>query len=139
MLFCGTDRKLQKKTNDFVNEFGSVFRTFERTSVRNGIINKLKAYKLQEEGKDTVEANLALGLAPDGRSFDEAITILEDLGVKSIVLLTNNPEKMKVFEDSNVVLVDCVPIEIESTKESEGYLRTKKHFFKHLLNLDPVG
>lgn len=123
---------------DYFQAHGGILIYLRQEGRNIGIINKLKAYKLQEEGKDTVEANVALGLAPDGRSFDEAITILEDLGVKSIVLLTNNPEKMKAFEDSNVVLADCVPIEIESTKENEGYLRTKKDFFKHLLNLDPV-
>jgi GTP cyclohydrolase II len=121
---------------DYFSRNGGILIYLRQEGRNIGIINKLKAYKLQEQGKDTVEANVALGLAPDGRSFDEAITILEDLGVKSIVLLTNNPEKVKAFEGSSVDLMDCVPIEIEPTKENEGYLRTKKEFFKHFLNLD---
>lgn len=136
-LKCECGKQLHVAMDYFSNNGGILI--YLRQEGRNiGIINKLKAYKLQEEGKDTVEANLALGFLADGRSFDDAIAILEDLNVKSIVLLTNNPEKMKAFKDSNVVLEDCMPIEIATTKENEGYLRTKKDFFKHFLNLGPV-
>ena len=83
---------------DYFSSNGGILIYLRHEGRNIGIINKLKAYKLQEEGKDTVEANLALGLSADGRAFDEAIAILEDLDVKSIVLLTNNPEKNEGFQ-----------------------------------------
>jgi GTP cyclohydrolase II len=100
-----------------------------------GIINKLKAYKLQEEGKNTVEANEALGFPADGRSFKEAIQILDDLKIKSIFLMTNNPDKVAAFKDSKIVFKGRIPIEIKASKESKKYLETKKEYFKHLLDL----
>lgn len=101
-----------------------------------GIINKLKAYKLQDNGKNTAEANLELGLPADGRSFDDALKILEDLNINSVFLLTNNPEKLKIIENSSIILKGRIPLEIKATKENDNYLRTKKDFFNHLLSLD---
>lgn len=98
-----------------------------------GIINKLKAYSLQEKGFDTVQANLELGLPADDRSFSGAIDILNILGVKEINLLTNNPEKIKEVEESNIILNKRIPLQIDSTKESKKYLQTKKDYFGHLL------
>lgn len=98
-----------------------------------GIINKLKAYALQEKGLDTVEANLELGLPADDRDFGIAIEILELLGVKEINLITNNPDKLKYVEDSHIVLHERIPLEIPSNEENEGYLKTKKEFFGHFL------
>ncbi len=100
-----------------------------------GIINKLKAYKLQEEGRDTVEANIELGLPADGRSFEDAIAILQDLNVESIYLMTNNPEKLAALEKSPIVFKGRIPIEIKASKESKKYLETKKDYFRHLLDL----
>lgn len=100
-----------------------------------GIINKLKAYKLQEEGRDTVEANIELGLPADGRSFEDAIAILQDLNVESIYLMTNNPEKLAALEKSSIVFKGRIPIEIKASKESKKYLETKKDYFRHLLDL----
>ena len=98
-----------------------------------GIINKLKAYSLQEKGFDTVEANLELGLPADDRNFSVAIDILDILGVKDINLLTNNPEKIKAVENSKIHLNKRIPIQIDSTSDSEAYLKVKKDFFGHLL------
>ncbi len=98
-----------------------------------GIINKLKAYSLQEQGFDTVEANLKLGLPADDRKFDVAIEILNLLEVKDINLLTNNPEKLKIVENSTINLNSRIPLIIESTKESEDYLKVKKEYFGHFL------
>lgn len=98
-----------------------------------GIINKLKAYSLQEKGFDTVEANLELGLPADDRNFSVAIDILDILGVKDINLLTNNPEKIKAVENSNIHLNKRIPIQIDSTSDSAAYLKVKKDFFGHLL------
>ena len=99
-----------------------------------GIINKLRAYALQEKGLDTVQANLQLGLPADDRDFSVAIEILKDLGVKEVNLLTNNPDKMKYVEESGIILNSRIPLQIEATDESRDYLKVKKTYFGHLLN-----
>lgn len=98
-----------------------------------GIINKLRAYALQEKGFDTVEANLKLGLPADGRNFDVAVEMLKILNVKEINLLTNNPDKLKSLENSGIILNHRVPLEIESNDVNESYLSKKKDYFGHLL------
>lgn len=118
----------------FINENGGII-VYLRQEGRNiGIINKLKAYALQEQGFDTVEANLKLGLPADDRSFDSAIEILTILNIKEINLLTNNPEKIKFVVESNIRLNKRIPLQMDSTKESEAYLKTKKDYFGHLLD-----
>lgn len=100
-----------------------------------GIINKLRAYALQEQGHDTVQANLSLGLPADGRDFTIVGDILAYFGVKKVRLFTNNPEKLSVLdEDDRVVLLDRVSLQMEALPENEGYLETKKSYFKHLLD-----
>ncbi|MDY3528243.1 GTP cyclohydrolase II [Riemerella anatipestifer] len=98
-----------------------------------GIINKLKAYALQEQGMDTVQANLHLGLPADGRDFGVAIDILTNLGVKEINLLTNNPDKLKFVENSTIKLNERIPLQIPSNDVNEDYLKMKKTYFGHLL------
>lgn len=119
----------------YFEENGGILIYLRQEGRNIGIINKLKAYKLQEEGKDTVEANLELGLPADSRSFEDALAILSDLKVKSVYLLTNNPEKVAVFDHSPIVLKGRIPIEIKASEESKKYLETKKSFFKHFLDL----
>lgn len=99
-----------------------------------GIINKLKAYALQEKGRDTVQANLELGLPADNRNFGVAIDILHILGIKSINLITNNPDKLSFVENSDIQLHSRIPLEINANEENENYLKTKKEFFGHLLS-----
>lgn len=98
-----------------------------------GIINKLKAYALQEQGFDTVEANLKLGLPADDRDFSVAIEILKKLGISEINLLTNNPLKIEAVENSSIKLNSRIPLQMPSTKESKDYLNVKKNYFGHLL------
>lgn len=117
----------------YTHENGGMIIYLRQEGRNIGIINKLKAYSLQEQGFDTVEANLKLGLPADDRSFDAAIEILNILDVKEINLLTNNPEKMKIVENSNIHLNKRIPLQITSTKESESYLKVKKDYFGHLL------
>lgn len=100
-----------------------------------GIINKLKAYNKQDDGLDTIQANEALGLEVDGRSYDKVIEILQHLGVSRINLLTNNPEKIAAFENSPIELVKRIPLEIAPTSNSAAYLKTKKDDMGHLLKL----
>lgn len=99
-----------------------------------GIINKIKAYALQEQGFDTVEANLELGLPADDRNFGIAIEILNYLEVKAINLLTNNPDKLNFVKNSDIKLVERIPLQMPSNTQSERYLQTKKDFFGHLLD-----
>lgn len=98
-----------------------------------GIINKMKAYNLQDEGLDTVKANHALGFHTDLREFTPALDILKDLGIKKVRLLTNNPEKLKAFENSAIEVVERLPISIPSRTENQAYLDTKQHDLGHLL------
>lgn len=100
-----------------------------------GIINKLKAYQLQDQGLDTVEANVHLGLEIDARQYDIALAMLRDLGVDRIELLTNNPEKIVAFDQSGIEIVDRLPIVIPPRTENESYLRTKREQMGHLYDL----
>ena len=117
----------------FIQENGGII-VYLRQEGRNiGIINKIKAYQLQELGLDTVEANLQLGLPADDRDFNVAIEILNILGVKKINLLTNNPEKLSFVENSNIQLVKRIPLNIKANHINKSYLETKKSYFGHQL------
>ena len=132
---CECGQQLDAAMN-FIYKNGGII-VYLRQEGRNiGIINKLKAYALQEKGFDTVEANLELGLPADDRNFDIAIEILNILNVKEVNLLTNNPQKLKFVTDSNIRLNKRIPLQMDSTKESEAYLKTKKDYFGHLLEDD---
>ncbi|MCH8556930.1 MAG: bifunctional 3,4-dihydroxy-2-butanone-4-phosphate synthase/GTP cyclohydrolase II [Balneolia bacterium] len=98
-----------------------------------GLINKLKAYKLQEEGMDTVEANVALGFKPDHRDYGIGAQILRDLGVRKMKLMTNNPTKRVGLQGYGLEIVEQVPIEIEALPENEKYLKTKRDKMGHQL------
>jgi len=101
-----------------------------------GLINKLKAYELQERGRDTVEANVELGFAPDLREYWVGAQILKDLGVKELRLLTNNPSKVYGLDGLGLAIKERVPIEVEVTENATKYMRTKSekmgHIFTHL-------
>jgi 3,4-dihydroxy 2-butanone 4-phosphate synthase/GTP cyclohydrolase II len=98
-----------------------------------GLLNKIKAYKLQDKGRDTVEANIELGFPPDLRDYGLGAQILVDLGVKKMRLMTNNPKKVKGLEGYGLEIVERVPIEMESKMENRRYLQTKKEKMGHLL------
>jgi GTP cyclohydrolase II/3,4-dihydroxy 2-butanone 4-phosphate synthase/GTP cyclohydrolase II len=97
-----------------------------------GLGNKIRAYALQAEGKDTVEANLALGFAADLRSYDMAAAILRDLGVTSIALMTNNPQKLAGLEQAGVTIAAHVPHWVEDHEHNREYLEVKRAKMGHL-------
>jgi 3,4-dihydroxy 2-butanone 4-phosphate synthase/GTP cyclohydrolase II len=100
-----------------------------------GLVNKIKAYALQENGFDTVEANEALGFKPDLRDYGIGAQVLLDLGVRKMRLLTNNPRKVKGLEGFGLQIVERVPIEIPPTERNSRYLKVKKDKLGHLLSM----
>lgn len=98
-----------------------------------GLINKLKAYNLQDKGLNTIDANIELGFHPDERNYELAIEILNQIGISRIKLITNNPEKLKEIEGSGIQLEGRIPIIISPNKTNEGYLQVKKELMGHLL------
>ncbi|NML57533.1 GTP cyclohydrolase II [Chryseobacterium cheonjiense] len=127
---CGQQLEAAMK---FMAENGGMIIYLRQEGRNIGIINKLKAYALQEKGFDTVEANLMLGLPADGRNFDVAVEILKILEIKKINLLTNNPDKLKSLENSGITLEERIPLEIDFNEVNESYLAKKKDYFGHLL------
>jgi GTP cyclohydrolase II len=91
-----------------------------------GLLNKLRAYNLQDGGLDTVDANLRLGFGADEREYGDAVAILEDVGVRTIRLLTNNPAKVAAFDQSAIRVVERVPLEVPVTDHNRGYLAVKR-------------
>lgn len=118
----------------YMQENGGIILYLRQEGRNIGIINKLKAYALQENGLDTVQANLQLGLPADNRDFSAAIDMLEQIGVKSVNLMTNNPEKIKFIKDSNIAYNSRIPLQIKSNEASASYLKTKRDYFGHLLD-----
>ncbi|BDG05881.1 bifunctional 3,4-dihydroxy-2-butanone-4-phosphate synthase/GTP cyclohydrolase II [Anaeromyxobacter oryzae] len=104
-----------------------------------GLVNKLKAYNLQDEGYDTAEANVRLGFKPDLRDYGIGAQILRDLGVRKMRLLTNNPKKIIGLEGYGLEVVERVPIEMPATQRNRAYLVTKRDKLGHLLTLEPAA
>ncbi len=100
-----------------------------------GLLDKLRAYNLQDEGLDTVEANLKLGHQPDERDYTVAALMLKDLGVRSVNLITNNPKKINELRGLGVLVHQRTPIEVPPRPENLHYLRTKAKRMDHLLRL----
>lgn len=100
-----------------------------------GLLDKLRAYNLQDQGYDTVEANLLLGHQADERDYTVAVRILEDLGVSSILLLTNNPTKLKALKDLGVTVTARIPLQADIHPDNARYLYTKVRRMNHLLDL----
>ncbi|MDX9801437.1 MAG: GTP cyclohydrolase II [Spirochaetia bacterium] len=100
-----------------------------------GLIEKLKAYNLQDGGLDTVEANISLGHCADCRDYRIGAIILKELGIKEIRLITNNPAKIEGLEDSGITVEERIPIETEITEDNCRYIRTKAERMNHIINM----
>ena len=130
---CDCGSQLEKSMIEIAREKGVLI--YLRQEGRGiGLINKLKAYNLQDEGFNTVDANHQLGFETDERSYHIASLILKDLGIKTIRLLTNNPEKVNSLSKSGIKIIDRVPIMTEPHQDNEDYLRIKRDLMGHLLD-----
>lgn len=135
-LRCDCGQQLDKAMK-MIAENGSGVLLYMRQEGRGiGLVNKLKAYHLQDNGMDTLDANLALGFQGDLREYYIGAQILRDLGIKSLHLLTNNPDKVYQLEDYEMKISSRVPIEIEANPYDSFYLRTKKIRMGHILNME---
>lgn len=132
-LRCDCQPQLQKAM-EIINKAGEGVIIYMRQEGRGiGLINKIKAYQLQDQGQDTVEANKALGLEVDSRTYGIGAQIIRDLGLKKIKLLTNNPRKVVGLEGYDISIEETVPLEIEPNSNNIAYLRTKKIKLGHSL------
>jgi len=135
-LKCDCGEQLHKSL-ELISKSGGILIYLRQEGRGIGISNKLHAYQLQDEGFDTAEANVKLGFKVDERDFADAITILKDMGISSIRLLTNNPEKVKAFNDSGITVTKRVPLVMKPNKDNLAYLKTKKDIMGHFLSQDP--
>ena len=101
-----------------------------------GIINKIRAYALQDQGADTVEANEKLGFEVDAREYRQCAEILFDLGLCKVRVISNNPDKLQALEDAGLKIVERIPIEVDAEEPAAHYLKTKKEKMGHLIRLE---
>ncbi len=130
---CDCQDQLHKSLHEIENKGEGLVIYLRQEGRGIGILNKLKAYKLQDQGYDTVEANHKLGFEDDLRDYAVAAQIIKDLNIKSISLMTNNPSKIKGLETYGIKVVDRKEIEIPANDVDEKYLKTKKEKMGHLL------
>jgi 3,4-dihydroxy 2-butanone 4-phosphate synthase/GTP cyclohydrolase II len=133
-LRCDCGEQLEQALARLADEDRGVLLYMTQEGRGIGLLNKLKAYELQEAGFDTVEANLELGLPADAREYGIGNQILADLGLTTIRILTNNPKKLTGIEGFGLTVVEQVPIEVEPTEENRRYLETKRDKLGHRLH-----
>jgi len=132
---CDCGRQLHQ-TMQMINQEGRGAIVYQQQEGRGiGIVNKIRAYALQDQGADTVEANVRLGLEVDLREYKQCAEILYDLGLCNVRVISNNPLKLRALEEAGLKIVERVSIEVDATEDAAGYLRTKKEKLGHLLNL----
>ncbi len=131
---CDCGRQL-RRAMEMIEEAGSGVIIYQHQEGRGiGILNKIRAYALQDTGLDTVEANLILGFGADERTYEECAAILNSLGLAKIRLLSNNPAKLSALQRAGIEVVERIPLEIPPVGEMASYLKTKKEKLGHLLS-----
>ena len=131
-LKCDCQNQLDLSLKFIAQEGGLVI--YHRQEGRNiGLVNKVNAYALQDQGRNTIQANLELGFGEDDRDYSIVGHVFNDLGVKKLKLITNNPKKIKYVESLGVEIVERIPAITKSNKYNEGYLLTKKEQMGHIL------
>ena len=133
---CDCGQQLHQ-TMAMINQEGVGAIVYQQQEGRGiGIVNKIRAYALQDQGADTVEANVRLGLEVDLREYRQCAEILFDLGLCKVKVISNNPLKLRAVEEAGLQIVERVSIEVDATEDAVGYLRTKKEKLGHLLTLN---
>jgi 3,4-dihydroxy 2-butanone 4-phosphate synthase/GTP cyclohydrolase II len=131
---CGRQLKLAMELIEQEGRGAIVYQQQEGRGI--GIINKIRAYALQDEGADTVEANEQLGFAVDLREYKQCAEVLFDMGLCQVRVLSNNPLKIRALEEAGLKVVERVSIEVEPSESAAHYMRTKKEKMGHLLKFD---
>ncbi|WHS06926.1 GTP cyclohydrolase II [Ligilactobacillus salivarius] len=134
-LRCDCGNQLEEALKEIAKNKSGILLYMKQEGRGIGLVNKLKAYELQENGYDTVEANLKLGFDSDMRDYYESAQILKDLGVKKVELLTNNPDKIEQLNHYGIEVMERREIETPTNEFNEGYLLTKKSKMNHILNI----
>lgn len=137
-LKCDCGPQLQRAM-EMVQEEGRGIIVYQHQEGRGiGIVNKIKAYGLQDEGADTIEANLRLGFGIDEREYHQCAEVIKLLGARKIRFMSNNPDKLRALRDAGLDVVERVPLEIKAKEQSFKYLTTKKEKMGHLLRLNGI-
>jgi 3,4-dihydroxy 2-butanone 4-phosphate synthase/GTP cyclohydrolase II len=136
-LRCDCGDQVQRALEMIAAEGAGVLLYMRQEGRGIGLLNKIKTYVLQDEGVDTVDANLLLGFKPDERHYGIGAQILADLGLTTIRLMTNNPTKMVGLEAYGLKIIERIPLQAQPNERNYDYLKTKKDKMGHLLELDP--
>ena len=137
-LKCDCGPQLERAM-EMIEAEGSGIIVYQQQEGRGiGIVNKIRAYALQDQGADTIEANLRLGFAVDEREYEQCAEIIKLLGVRRVRLMSNNPDKVRALRDAGLEIVERVPLEVKAHQTAHKYLLTKKEKMGHLLRLNGI-
>jgi GTP cyclohydrolase II len=137
-LKCDCGPQLERAM-EMVQEEGSGIIVYQQQEGRGiGIVNKIRAYALQDQGADTIEANLQLGFGIDEREYGQCAEVIKLLGARRLRLMSNNPDKLRALRDAGLEVVERVPLEVKAKEPAFKYLLTKKEKMGHLLRLNGI-
>jgi GTP cyclohydrolase II len=137
-LKCDCGPQLERAM-EMVQEQGSGIIVYQQQEGRGiGIVNKIRAYALQDQGADTIEANLRLGFGIDEREYSQCAEVIKLLGARRLRLMSNNPDKLRALRDAGLEVVERVPLEVKAKEPAFKYLLTKKEKMGHLLRLNGI-